>query len=55
MGIQFLPQHGLPILLDSTTPGSVPRESRWPSGWWILPAIIVGLVECIGIIAWIVA
>jgi hypothetical protein len=33
MGIQFAPQYGLPILLESTAPGVAPRESRWPSGW----------------------
>jgi hypothetical protein len=55
MGIQFVPQYGFPILLDAEGPRIVPRESRWPSGWWILPALIVGSVECVAIIGWIVA
>ena len=55
MGIQFVPQYGFPILLDAAGPRIVPRESRWPSGWWILPAMIVGFVECVAIIGWIVA
>jgi len=55
MGIQFVPQYGLPILLDPARPRILPRESRWPSGWWILPSMIVGFVECAAIIGWIVA
>ena len=55
MGIQFVPQYGFSIRLDTTGPRVTPRESRWPSGWWILPATIVGFVECVGFIGWIVA
>ena len=55
MGIQFVPQYGLPILLDSAGPCIAPPESRWPSGWWMLPATIVGFVECVAIMGWIVA
>jgi len=55
MGIQFVPQYGFPVLLDTAAPGVMPSETRWPSGWWILPAMIVGFVECVAIIGWIVA
>jgi len=55
MGIQFGPQYGLPILLDSAGPRIALRESRWPSGWWMLPAMIVGFVECVAIMGWIIA
>ena len=55
MSIQFGPQYGLPILLDAGKPHIAPCESRWPSGWWILTAMIVGAVECVAIIGWIVA
>ncbi len=55
MGIQFVPQYGFPILLDTASRRIAPRESSWPSGWWIPPAMIVGLVEWIGIISLIVA
>lgn len=55
MGIQFLPQYEFPTLLDTTGPHVMQRESRWPSGWWILPSMIVGVIECAAIIGWIVA
>ena len=55
MGIQFGPQRGLLILLDAYRPHIEPCERRWPTGWWILPGMIVGFVECIAIIGWIVA
>jgi hypothetical protein len=40
--------------LDSAATKSTPCAHKWPSGWWILPAIIVGLAECVAIIGWIV-
>ena len=55
MSIQFGPQYGFPSLLDSTGDRIAPCERKWPSGWWILPATIVGFVECVGLIGWIVA
>ena len=55
MGIQFVPQYGFPILFDSAGPRIAPRENRSPSGWWMLPAMIVGFVECVAIVGWIVA
>ena len=55
MGIQFAPQYGYPILLDTAGPRITRRENRWPPGWWMLPAMIAGLAECVGIIGWIVA
>ena len=55
MGIHFVPRCGLPIPLDTAGPHIIPRERRWPSGWWILPAMIVGIVECVAVIGWIVA
>ena len=54
MGIRFVPPHGLPIALDDTRGLSL-REARWPPGWWMLPALIVGLVECTALISWMVA
>ena len=55
MSIQFGPLYGLPILLDTAGHRSAPHERKWPSGWWILPAMIVGIFECVAIIGWIVA
>ena len=55
MGIQFVPQYGLSILLDTTPPRIAPRERRWPSGWWMLPAMIAGFFECVAIVGWVVA
>ena len=54
MSICFVPPHGLPILLDDT-PRITLREHRLPPGWWILPAMIVGVVECMALIGWIVS
>jgi len=54
MGIRFVPLHGLPIALDDTRGLSL-REERWPPGWWMLPALIVGLIECTALMSWIVA
>ena len=55
MSIQFGPLYGLPILLSAETSHIAPCECRWPSGWWLLPSMIVGAVECVAIIGWIVA
>ena len=53
MGIRFVPPHGLPVLDDTARISQ--REQLLPSGWWILPAMIVGVFECAVLITWIVA
>jgi hypothetical protein len=54
MDIGFVPPHGLPVLLDDV-PRTTWREHHWPSGWWIIPAMIVGFVECAALIGWFIA
>jgi hypothetical protein len=54
MGIRLVPPNGFPGLFDDKTQ-RIAREHQWPSGWWILPGTILGLIECVALIGWIVA
>jgi hypothetical protein len=45
----------MPILIEASSPDPSPHEFQSPSGWWILPAIIVGFVEAVAIIGWFIS
>jgi len=49
------------IGVDTTRVASTPEyfqhvsERKCPSGWWIFPGIVLGCIEAMAIIGWIVA
>ena len=59
MGVQFRPLHCRPVSSPRTATDQryevMPHGRKLPSGWWILPAIVLGSIECVAIIGWIVA
>ena len=66
MGVEFRPLLCRPVLSARNATDSryerggdaddvVSHGRKCPSGWWILPAIVLGCVEWVAIIGWIVA